>query len=60
MLGSAEGLRAVSGRALDSRLRDVVVSTAALPGPADVRILLPTGYAAQPRRGRGLTPAVAL
>src|ERR1700680_4517413 len=44
------GLRVLSARAVDARLLEVGVSTAALTGPANVRILLPAGYAQHPRR----------
>jgi S-formylglutathione hydrolase FrmB/alkylhydroperoxidase family enzyme len=50
VLRSGEGLRLVSERRLDPRLLAVAVRTAALPGPANIRILLPRGYAAHPRR----------
>ncbi len=55
----ADGLHVVSQKQLDSRLLGVTVSTPALDGaasnpavhgPANVRILLPSGYAAHPRR----------
>ncbi len=49
-LRSADGLKVVSTQQLNSRLWAVRVSTTALPGPANVRILLPTGYAAHPHR----------
>jgi S-formylglutathione hydrolase FrmB len=45
-----DGLHIVSQTALDPRLRALTVSTAALPGPANVRILLPAGYAAHPHK----------
>lgn len=44
------GLHVVSSRQVDARLLDVTVSTAALPGPAQVDVLLPTGYAQDPTR----------
>jgi S-formylglutathione hydrolase FrmB len=44
------GLHVVAQKALDPRLIALTVSTSALPGPANVRILLPDGYAAHPRR----------
>ena len=47
---SAHGLRVVSTRWLNSRLAAVVVRTSALPDPANIYILLPTGYRAHPRR----------
>ena len=40
----AGGLRVVSQRQLDPRLLELTVATAALPGPARVRVLLPDGY----------------
>jgi diacylglycerol O-acyltransferase / trehalose O-mycolyltransferase len=40
----------LSARQLDARLFALTVSTKALPGPAHVRVLLPTGYAHHPRR----------
>jgi hypothetical protein len=49
-LRDADGIHVVSEQALDSRLLAVTVSTSALPAPADVRILLPSGYASHPRR----------
>jgi len=58
-LHAASGLHVVSDRQLDSRLLAVSVSTPALDGPADnpavhgpanVRILLPSGYASHPHR----------
>jgi S-formylglutathione hydrolase FrmB len=44
------GLRVLSAKQLDARLFALTVSTTALPGPANVRVLLPTGYAHHPRR----------
>ena len=44
------GLHVVKSQALDSRLFAVTVTTPALNGPVNVRILLPTGYARHPRR----------
>ena len=44
------GLHVVSQTQLDSRLLALTVTTAALPGPANVRILLPADYASQPDR----------
>jgi len=49
-LRSGSGLHVLSQRRLNSRLLAVSVGTAALPGPANIRILLPAGYAAHPRR----------
>jgi S-formylglutathione hydrolase FrmB len=42
------GLHVTAETQLDPRLLAVTVSTAALPDPANVRILLPTGYASHP------------
>ncbi len=47
-LRDAAGIHVLSERSLDSRLRALSVSTSALPGPANVRILLPSGYAKYP------------
>jgi S-formylglutathione hydrolase FrmB len=47
---SDDGLRVVSAERLDARLFALTVSTKALPGPANVRVLLPTGYAKHPHR----------
>jgi S-formylglutathione hydrolase FrmB len=47
-LSDGHGLTIDTEAQLDPRLLDVTVSTAALPEPADVRILLPSGYAADP------------
>jgi S-formylglutathione hydrolase FrmB len=44
------GLHVVSSKQVDSRLLSVSVSTAALPGPANIDILLPSGYADDPGR----------
>jgi S-formylglutathione hydrolase FrmB len=44
------GLHVVSVRQVDPRLFALTVQTAALPGPANVYVLLPTGYSAQPQR----------
>jgi len=49
-LHNGHGLEVTAESQLDPRLLSVTVSTAALPGPANVRILLPTGYAADPTR----------
>ena len=48
--GDGAGLHVVSRHALDSRLIDLTVTTTALDRPANIRILLPTGYAAHPRQ----------
>lgn len=45
-----DGLRVLSAKRLDPRLFALSVSTKALPAPANVRVLLPTGYANHPRR----------
>lgn len=45
----AFGLHVLSATQLNGRLYAVTVSTAALPGPANIRILLPSDYAARPR-----------
>jgi S-formylglutathione hydrolase FrmB len=47
---SADGIQVTSQQALDPRLQAVTVTTGALAGPADVRVLLPADYAAHPRR----------
>jgi S-formylglutathione hydrolase FrmB len=44
-LRDAAGIHVISVHALDRRLIALTVSTAALTGPANVRILLPGGYA---------------
>jgi len=49
-LRSADGLGVVSQQRLSPRLIAATVTTAALPGPANVRVLLPAGYSAHPRR----------
>lgn len=49
-LRSGEGLELLSETQLDSRLLEATVRTAALPEPANVRILLPAGYASEPGR----------
>ncbi len=45
-----DGIHVLSVKKLDSRLITLSVKTSALPGPANVRILLPMGYATHPRR----------
>jgi S-formylglutathione hydrolase FrmB len=45
---NADGIKVVSVKQLDARLVSLVVSTSALPGPSNLRILLPTGYASHP------------
>ncbi len=47
---SGNGLRVLSVKRLDARLFALTVSTKALPAPANVRVLLPTGYARHPQR----------
>ena len=47
---SAYGLHVLSIRWLNSRLAAVAVRTRALPGPANIDILLPRGYRDHPRR----------
>lgn len=49
-LKSSHGLKVVAVQRLDSRLLAVRVQTSALPGIQDIRILLPSGYGAHPRR----------
>ena len=49
-LRSGHGLRVTAVNHLDSRLIALTVQTSALPGPANIRILLPSGYASHPRR----------
>jgi S-formylglutathione hydrolase FrmB len=49
-LTDGHGLHVVSEKALDARLLAVTVSSGALPAPANVRILLPPGYARHPRK----------
>jgi S-formylglutathione hydrolase FrmB len=44
------GLHVLSVSRLDQRLIEVSVSSAALPGPAKVRVLLPANYEAKPNR----------
>jgi S-formylglutathione hydrolase FrmB len=50
VLKSGDGLTVTSQKSLDSRLIALTVKTGALPGPANVRILLPTGYAQHPHK----------
>lgn len=49
-LRDADGIHVVSRQRIDPRLLAVTVISGALPEPADVRILLPAGYARHPRR----------
>jgi S-formylglutathione hydrolase FrmB len=49
-LNSADGIQVTSVKPLDSRLLALVVRTSALPGPSNLRILLPTGYASHPHK----------
>lgn len=46
----ADGLRVLSVKQLDPRLIELSVKTAALPAPANVRILLPSSYATHSRK----------
>jgi S-formylglutathione hydrolase FrmB len=46
----AAGLVVTSEKQLTPRLSELTVRTSALPAPAHIRVLLPDGYAAQPRR----------
>jgi S-formylglutathione hydrolase FrmB len=46
----ADGLHVLSLKQLDPRLIALAVKTARLPAAANVRILLPSGYAARPHR----------
>jgi S-formylglutathione hydrolase FrmB len=45
-----DGLHVVSETQVDSRLLALTVTTPALAGPTDIRVLLPAGYAADPTR----------
>ena len=45
-----DGLHVISAKRLDGRLWSLSVKTTALPGPADVRVLLPSGYSSHRRR----------
>jgi S-formylglutathione hydrolase FrmB len=47
---SADGIQVTSQTALDPRLLALTVTTSALDGPANVRVLLPADYAAYPDR----------
>ncbi len=47
---SAAPLHLVSRQALDARLQQLTFTTPAVSGPTQVRVLLPAGYAAHPRR----------
>jgi S-formylglutathione hydrolase FrmB len=47
---NSDGIHVLSVRRLDARLLALTVVSDALPGPADVRILLPSGYGSSPRR----------
>jgi S-formylglutathione hydrolase FrmB len=47
---SADGIHVIYQQHLDSRLISVHVSTSALVGPANVRVLLPSGYRSHPGR----------
>jgi S-formylglutathione hydrolase FrmB len=46
---SGDGLTVTAIQRLDARLLALTVRTAALPAPANIRILLPDGYATHPR-----------
>src|SRR3954453_23780536 len=48
-LRDAAGLKVLSQKQLSPRLLEVKVQTSALPGPANIRILLPSDYAKHPR-----------
>jgi S-formylglutathione hydrolase FrmB len=50
VLGDADGIHVSSQKSLDPRLLALTVTTSALPQPANVRILLPDGYAANPHQ----------
>ncbi len=45
----ADGIHVLGVKRLDSRLLALTVKSSALPGPANVRVLLPAGYAHHPR-----------
>lgn len=49
-LRNGDGLKVLSQKRLSPRLLETSVGTTALPGPANVRILLPNGYRSHPRR----------
>ena len=49
-LQSADGITVTSQKSLDSRLLALTVTTKTLPKPANIRILLPTGYAQHPHQ----------
>jgi len=49
-LRDRDGLHVVAAQQLSPRLLEVTVTTAALPGPATIRILLPPTYEAEPTR----------
>jgi len=49
-LHDGHGLTVTSVKQIDTRLVALDVKTGALPDPVDMRILLPTGYAAHPHR----------
>ena len=48
-LHDAAGLHVLSQKQLSPRLIELSVRTSALPGPANIRILLPADYARHPR-----------
>ncbi len=47
---SGDGLQVVSVQRINRRLYELTIDTAALPGAATVRILLPASYESEPRR----------
>jgi S-formylglutathione hydrolase FrmB len=49
-LSDGYGIHVTAERQLDPRLLAVTVTTSALPGAANIRVLLPSGYAAHPAR----------
>jgi S-formylglutathione hydrolase FrmB len=49
-LGDGYGIHVTAERRIDPRLLAVTVTTPALPGPANIRVLLPSDYAARPAR----------
>ena len=53
-LRDASGLHVRSVQPLDRRLLAVSVGSSAIPGPANVRILLPAGYASHPHQRYGV------
>src|SRR5215469_8980133 len=49
-LSDGYGLHVTAERQIDPRLLALTVTTSALPGPANIRVLLPADYAAHPSR----------